>query len=584
MATSDKDTHRGDASRDSHQSSQPAGEAAGGSVAASPVNLNPFPARSIRHETWLGICVVMLLVFALGFLVYQKVERHERQLTQAAIASPNAEPPEVADTQPIAAAATDAELVDAGAADPESAATDPLNAATISDVSPFLEPPAAQAGEPTAGQPADAAPVFAFSEPAEDMAAAPDLLAAATIEPTADVAAAGPELPGISDGETAPSPADTSGAAEPLELLAPLESSLEPSAGAAVESPAAEVMLAEAVPALPESDSGNPFNTPESPSAPELTLAPEQAENPLTISPVDNSPAVAAEEPAPPLPAAADPEPVMEPAAEPAGPQLPEFSFSPDAAEAAAAVAPADGEPMSEVTVVPDQPAAEPQLLALAEPQFSPGGATFTEPAPPSAAFRAVTRPGTGSRMGSGGAAGGSAGADRDGRFSLAAFNTQNAAVAAGVDDGEKHKSVIVQNGENYSKISKRVYGTTRYFSALAVFNQHRIPNPNSMRPGMIVLTPDAKLLEERYPQLFIDRQPKVEQPAGFLLLDDGSPAYRVGARETLSEISERFLGRSTRWVEIYELNRSVLADPNTLKPGLVLALPEDATEVQLVP
>jgi len=112
-------------------------------VAASPVNLNPFPARSIRHETWLGICVVMLLVFALGFLVYQKVERHERQLTQAAIASPNAEPPEVADTQPIAAAATDAELVDATAADPASAATDPLNAATISDVSPFLEPPAA---------------------------------------------------------------------------------------------------------------------------------------------------------------------------------------------------------------------------------------------------------------------------------------------------------------------------------------------------------------------------------------------------------------------------------------------------------
>ena len=551
----------------------------------------------------------MLLVFALGFLVYQKVERHERQLTQAAIASPNAEPTEVAETQPIAAAATDAALADAGAASLESAATDPLNAATITEVSPFVESDAAQPGELPAEQPADAAPVFAFSEPAEDMTAAPDLLAAATTEPTADVAAAGPDLPGISDMETTPSLAETSGGAEPAELLAPLESSLEPSAGAPVESPAAEVMLAEAVPDLSESDSGNPFNTPESPSAPEPTLAPEQVENPLTISPVDNSPAAAAEEPAPLFLAAADPEPVMEPTAEPAadtsvepvavpdaassdsapaaaplGPQLPEFSFSPDAAEAAAAVAPAESEPMSGSTAAPEQTAAEPQLLALAEPQFSPGGATFTEPAPPSAAFRAVTRPGTGSRTGSVGAAGGSAGADRDGRFSLAAFNTQNGAVAAGVDDGEKHKSVIVQNGENYSKISKRVYGTTRYFSALAVFNQHRIPNPNSMRPGMIVLTPDARLLEERYPQLFIDRQPKVEQAAGFLLLDDGSPAYRVGARETLSEISERFLGRSTRWVEIYELNRSVLADPNTLKPGLVLALPEDATEVQLVP
>jgi nucleoid-associated protein YgaU len=228
--------------------------------------------------------------------------------------------------------------------------------------------------------------------------------------------------------------------------------------------------------------------------------------------------------------------------------------------------------------------------LALAESQqqspfgeFNPGAASQ----PPaterndSAGFRAVTRPAVSQRSPT---SPGATGADREGRFSLAAFNTQNAAVAAGKDDGEKHNSIIVQNGENYSKISKRVYGTTRYFSALAVFNQHRIPDPNAMRPGMIVLTPDPKLLEERYPQLFLDRQPKVAEPAGFFLLEDGSPAYRVGARETLSSISERFLGRSTRWGEIYQLNRSVLKDPNALKPGLVLALPEDATEVQLIP
>ncbi|HRA89422.1 MAG TPA: LysM peptidoglycan-binding domain-containing protein, partial [Planctomycetaceae bacterium] len=65
---------------------------------------------------------------------------------------------------------------------------------------------------------------------------------------------------------------------------------------------------------------------------------------------------------------------------------------------------------------------------------------------------------------------------------------------------------------------------------------------------------------------------------------DDGSPAYRVGERETISEISLRFLGRSSRWIEIYRLNQSTLGDPNKLKPGTILALPADAVEVNVVP
>ena len=104
------------------------------------------------------------------------------------------------------------------------------------------------------------------------------------------------------------------------------------------------------------------------------------------------------------------------------------------------------------------------------------------------------------------------------------------------------------------------------------------------MRPDMIVLTPAKELLEEKYPQLFVDSKPKVVQPAEFMILDDGSPAYRVGERETLSEIAGRFLGRSSRWVEIYRLNQTVVKDPNKLKAGLILALPADAAEVNVAP
>jgi nucleoid-associated protein YgaU len=195
--------------------------------------------------------------------------------------------------------------------------------------------------------------------------------------------------------------------------------------------------------------------------------------------------------------------------------------------------------------------------------------------------FDAVTQPGGRTNRNSLRTA---AGSGADGKFSLAAFNSQNAEAEPAPDDGTTYEYTVVKNGENYSKISRRVYGTTRYFSALAVFNQHRIAEPKHMRPGMIVLTPSKEILEERYPQLFADSKPRVIEPAAFLLLEDGSPAYRVGERETLSEISQRFLGRSSRWVEILRLNQSNVKDPNKLKPGTILALPADATEVNVVP
>ena len=259
----------------------------------------------------------------------------------------------------------------------------------------------------------------------------------------------------------------------------------------------------------------------------------------------------------------------------------------------------------------------EPVLLAMAEPQQSggfdhgflqdestptakapseePGGSASifaapseetTESAPhtehsDSRGFNAVKNPGRRKAVNPIRTA---AGSGSDGKFSLAAFNYQNGVSQSAPDDGSTFDSVVVQDGDNYTKISKRVYGTVKYFAALAVFNQHRIPEPKNMRPGMVVLVPAKEVLEERFPKFFVDSQSNPREPAEFLLLEDGSPAYRVGERETISGISERFLGRSSRWIEIYRLNQSVVKDPNKLKAGLILALPSDAAEVNMVP
>lgn len=174
-------------------------------------------------------------------------------------------------------------------------------------------------------------------------------------------------------------------------------------------------------------------------------------------------------------------------------------------------------------------------------------------------------------------------GAGQDGRFSVAAWNYQNSTDVPVPDPDRTYRTVKVENGDNYYTISRRVYGSTRYFSALALFNQHRIPDPRRMRPGMIVLIPEAKELEQKFPEFFAERN-RQAQPKGFFLLEDGSPAYRTGERETLSEISQRFLGRASRWIEIYELNRSVIRSPDNLRAGTVLGLPGDAVEVQIIP
>ncbi|MEZ6125172.1 MAG: LysM peptidoglycan-binding domain-containing protein [Planctomycetaceae bacterium] len=144
---------------------------------------------------------------------------------------------------------------------------------------------------------------------------------------------------------------------------------------------------------------------------------------------------------------------------------------------------------------------------------------------------------------------------------------------------------VDVQPDDTYWTISKRVYGTARYFSGLALYNQHRIPDPKKLRTGMKVLIPAPDVLESQYPELYTDlARSQASLPRGFFLQPNGSPAYRIGERETLSEISQKHLGRASRWIEIQRANPVALRDPNRLKPGTVITLPDDATDVHMIP
>ncbi|MEX0332092.1 MAG: LysM peptidoglycan-binding domain-containing protein [Puniceicoccaceae bacterium] len=55
---------------------------------------------------------------------------------------------------------------------------------------------------------------------------------------------------------------------------------------------------------------------------------------------------------------------------------------------------------------------------------------------------------------------------------------------------------------------------------------------------------------------------------------NSGQQSYTVQAGDTLSRISAKVYGESSRWTEIFEANRDLLPSPNALKPGQVLRIP----------
>ena len=50
---------------------------------------------------------------------------------------------------------------------------------------------------------------------------------------------------------------------------------------------------------------------------------------------------------------------------------------------------------------------------------------------------------------------------------------------------------------------------------------------------------------------------------------------YTVQAGDTLSEISRQYYGDPNQYMKIFNANRSLLKDPNTIRPGQELLIPE---------
>lgn len=161
----------------------------------------------------------------------------------------------------------------------------------------------------------------------------------------------------------------------------------------------------------------------------------------------------------------------------------------------------------------------------------------------------------------------------------------------------------IVQEGDNFWGIAKKVYGNAGLFLALYEYNRQTAPNKDLLRPGMKLRTPDCATLQsvainvtEGLPDRPVGRIVQSEtkgpitrvaqdgpHPAGIFETEKGLKVYRVGEGDTLMKIATRHLGRAERWKQIYNMNRDQLKDQKVLPIGQELVLPADASPTPLV-
>lgn len=522
-------------------------------------------------ETKLGIVTITILVFTFGFLVYRKVDLHQQQLMQVRGtpgASGDVIPP--GDSAAAGSGVTESMSVDGSVSGTGSEfASDPAPASPAGEPDEQFRPENAElVSVPSAQSP------FAEESLQLEGDSGSGNMAEAIAQPEQQNDDVRGSMPELSFDESDTGTTSDSFAATPREeiSLALTDSAAESSSGKiGITEDEPEQSAAES--SVPELNIGSPemadpaFHDSALPEpTPELAAVDHSEKNSpnvgdsdqfsLNLS-VDDSVGTAAAAPheefsAAPSPEviAEEPEPALIAMVEPQQEDDPFFSSG------------SRGPSSEPQTQLESQPLSEQQLQSEQPGDFPSDDEKAATPA------RAE------------------AGSESGGKFSLRGFNYQDNGTSADEVPSEEELAtydvVTVENGDNYSKISRRVYGSSRYFSALAVFNQNRISDPRRMRPGMRVLTPPAEVLEKKYPQLLATPEHGSIQRASFIVTDEGGPAYRVGERETLSEIAERFLGRSSRWTEIYRLNQSTLKNPNKLKPGTILVLPPDAVQVNV--
>ena len=125
----------------------------------------------------------------------------------------------------------------------------------------------------------------------------------------------------------------------------------------------------------------------------------------------------------------------------------------------------------------------------------------------------------------------------------------------------------VVRSGDNFERISQRVYGTRRFSMVIARSNP--LLDPRKLREGQTIRVPKDPSNIQGIP---VDEAGEAEDRP----VPDESPTleYTVRRGDTLSGIAKAFYGSVSSVDFLYEANRDRLSGKNDLRLGQVLLIP----------
>lgn len=118
-----------------------------------------------------------------------------------------------------------------------------------------------------------------------------------------------------------------------------------------------------------------------------------------------------------------------------------------------------------------------------------------------------------------------------------------------------------IRKGDSFAKIARALLGDEKYTKVLVSANPQC--DPLNLRVGDEITIPDIT-----------DASKAATANSSPIKNRTDPDIYIVQKADTLIKISEKLYGNKLDWKKLYEANRDILDDPNTLVPGTELRIP----------
>ncbi|MBI3267890.1 MAG: LysM peptidoglycan-binding domain-containing protein [Planctomycetes bacterium] len=126
-------------------------------------------------------------------------------------------------------------------------------------------------------------------------------------------------------------------------------------------------------------------------------------------------------------------------------------------------------------------------------------------------------------------------------------------------------KSWTVHQGDTLVEISKKVYGSSRHWRAIAEANKKELPDPDHPKVGQLLVLPEIQ--EKSKPTGAPGATPAADEPTG-------KDVYTIKEGDLLENLADRFYHDRRLWMKILEANPSRLKDPQSLRVGQKIVIP----------